>query len=114
MMKQLRSWLVVLACAALVPAPLGAAEPDGFRQTKTKLQQRLHSRRTDDRLAAIPELSEFHNLESARLLAQVELKDGTEEVRQAAYDALLSFNADEDLCAALLPIAKKDAAGKDP
>lgn len=113
----MRATVSILTAALLLAgavSPLAAADADGFRAAKTKLQQRVRSKRTEDRLDAVRELGEYQQPEAARLLAQVQLKDGTSEVRIAAYEALLSYNKSQEMCDAMLATAKKDASGKEP
>ncbi|MBI1902411.1 MAG: VWA domain-containing protein [Planctomycetia bacterium] len=92
--------LAVVLCAAAAPAQNDAAKE--FRKAKPKLQQKLRSKKVDDRVAAMEELKGFPTLDAAKLVVQVGLDDKAPEVKQAAYGTLLALRGEKEISDFLL------------
>jgi HEAT repeat protein len=71
-----------------------------FRAAKSNIIVQLRGKR-ENRLAAIAKLEEFPTPEAAKLLLFQGLGSPEEEVRRAAFDALIKFTSNNDVCAFL-------------
>jgi von Willebrand factor type A domain/HEAT repeats len=104
---------IVAVSILLVAAPgSGAAnrdDPDAA-SVRRDVQTRMHSRQAADRAAALRLLEDHPSVESARLIVPSAFKDRDADVRKAAYEVLLKFNDQKDVCEFLLTIMRKDSA----
>jgi hypothetical protein len=77
-----------------------------FRAAKSNIIVQLRGKR-ENRLTAIAKLEEFPTPEAAKLLLFQGLGSVEEEVRRAAFDALIKFTANSDVCAYLKTTASR-------
>jgi hypothetical protein len=113
----MRAVFVIMSVSLLIAAPCCGADSavsQEFRQAKAKLQMQLRSRQAADRVAALRQIGEFGDLDAAKLVMQLGLRDAAPEVRQAAFDALRSYRNQPEICRMLLGALKKGAKAKQP
>ncbi len=82
---------------------------DQFRTARRDIQARLRNKLPFERAAALRELQKYPTVDAAKLLVTLGLKDGTPEVRSAAYNTLLDFKDDADVTRYLLVTAGKES-----
>jgi hypothetical protein len=81
---------------------MGADDPaQEFRAAQRTIQMQLKAKRTDVRVAAVRKLAAFPLVDAARMLVQYGLASPDDEVHRAAYETLLKFKADKDICRCL-------------
>src|SRR5262249_26021812 len=108
---------VVLALVGLLPAGRGfgqerdvAAE---FKSDKTSLTQQLKDKKKETRLAAVAKLETFPTADAAKLLLFQGLGGTHEEVKSAAFDALVKISGEKDVASFLkATVTKQWKAGK--
>jgi hypothetical protein len=83
-------------------------EKDEFRAAKRELQVKLRSKQPAERIAALRQLSSYRNVDAARLMVTVGLRDDEPSVRDVAYHLLLEVNDDAEIARYLLVTANKD------
>ena len=84
------------ACPALPADP--AAE---FPKARTAIAQKLRSRVTADRVAAINRLADYPTAESATLVVKMGCADRAAEVRDASYQVLRKLARQPEVAASL-------------
>ena len=113
-MRGLR-WLaaaVVLVIAAVTSAAVPAAENKNDRAALKTIQAQLRSRLTTERVDAVRKLRTFPPLDAARLVVQFGLSDRAVEVRRIAYDTLMTWSEDGEVCQFLLTTLDKEVRRK--
>jgi hypothetical protein len=113
-MRGLR-WLaaaVVLVIAAMSSPAVPAAENKDSRAALKKIQTQLRSRLTTERVDAVRKLRTFPPLEAARLVVQFGISDRTAEVRRIAYETLLTWSENGEVCRFLLTTLDKEIRRK--
>ena len=84
-------------------APAAKAAPDrGFAKVKKEFQQKIHTKKPADRIAALKLLEDFPTGDAAELLYVTLLDDKASEVRQAAIALLVSWRDNSDVTDKLL------------
>jgi HEAT repeat protein len=105
---------ISLALAALLCATgsLRAEDKarDAFRTAKPKLQTRLHKRQIEDRVEAVNELKRYPTVDAVKLLMVSLSREKALEVHEAAYETLLTFKDDAEICDYLLATVTKDSS----
>lgn len=90
-------WVVLLA------QPAWGADPAAdFPKAKTSIVQKLRSRVTADRVAAIGRLADYSSAEAAALVVKLGCADPAAEVREASYQALRKLAREEAVAVALV------------
>jgi hypothetical protein len=84
------------------------AEKDEFGTAKREIQAKLRSKQTLERVAALRQLHNYPNVDAAKLLVTVGLRDDEPSVRDAAYHTLLDFNDNAEIARYLLLTVNKD------
>lgn len=92
--------VVAIAWAWMVSLPLCGAEEGTAKRsddsaTKRAIQTLFLSRQSADHLKAVQRTRELPAAEALKLLVQLGLGDQSKEVRHAAYEALVTYKADE-------------------
>jgi hypothetical protein len=111
----LRTLLLFAICAGCVCMP-GAAHGDEaktFKEGKASIQALLRSKQSSDRVQAFYQLKQFHEVDAAKLVLQLGLRDTDQEVRIAAYETLRAYVDDPAVCKLLLGALRKAAKSKD-
>lgn len=103
---------VVLLIGAISCAAVPAAEDKDARAAWKAIQAQLRSRLTTERVDAVRRLRTFPPLDSARLAVQLGLGDAAPEVRRSAYDTLLTWSENGDVCSFLLTTLDNDIRRK--
>jgi hypothetical protein len=98
---------VLLLIVAIWSAAVSAAEDKESRAAWKPIQAQLRGRLTTERVDAVRKLRTFPPLEAAKLVVQLGLGDRTPEVRRAAYETLLTWSEDAEVCRFLLTILDK-------
>lgn len=114
-MRSLRLFLIgwlLLACGTALSAGAPLDDSKESRAAKRAVQVQLRSRFTLDRTAAVRRIADFPAMEGSRLILQVGLSDPEPEVRRAAYETLLTWKDDREVCNHLLKSLEKDIRGK--
>jgi hypothetical protein len=88
-------WLMILASADGADDPNLARE---FRAAKAGIMQQLRDRQTEVRVAAIRKLADYPMLDAAKLLMLQGLTSEHEDVRHAAFQTLVTFRGEEEVC----------------
>ena len=83
------------------------AETD-FRLARPKFQSRLHSKKAEERIAAVQDLRRYPTIDAVKMVVTAGFKDRTPEVRKAAYETLLAFKDNGEICRYLLSTLAKD------
>jgi hypothetical protein len=96
------------------PAVCFAAEggADGRAGAIRSLQTQLRSRLPSQRVEAVKRLRDFPALDALKLMVPSALTDREEEVRRAAYETLLTWKNDPEVCDALLKTLDREARDK--
>ena len=97
--------VVGLGCllALLAADRVAGADPAAeFQKAKTPIVQKLRSRVTADRVAAIGRLSTYPLAEAATLVVKMGCADRATEVRDASYQALCKLAQHEEVASALV------------
>jgi uncharacterized protein YegL len=103
---------VALSALLCLPGLLQAQDNvrDAFRAAKPKLQTRLHKRQIEDRVEAVKELKRYPTADAAKFLMVSLAREKAMEVHEAAYETLLAFKDDPDICDYLLTTVTKDSS----
>jgi len=116
-MALLRPVLVTALLLAGVcrPALVSAGdETKANREALRVVQKQLRSPTPAQRVEAVERLRDLPALESVRLIVPSMLNDPAAEVRRAAYQTLLTWKDDGEVCGLLLKILDKGGRGKKP
>lgn len=108
----LSSAAVVVVFAFCVTAQ-GATDVADFKQAKRSIQTLLRSKQTADRIQAYYQLRQFHDVDAAKLVLQLGLRDSMPEVRVAAYETLRGYADDVEICNLMLASLRRAAKAKD-
>ena len=109
--RQIFAFAAALAGIAIQIGGVIAADDAAktFQQAKHSIQTQLRSKQATDRIQAYYQLKRYHELDAARLVLQLGLRDASPEVRVAAYETLRSYADDPDICNLLLASLRKSA-----
>ncbi|HEV3021662.1 MAG TPA: HEAT repeat domain-containing protein, partial [Pirellulales bacterium] len=105
-----RTWFTVasvLACCAVLAAE-ESKEGKDFKLARRGIQQQMKSRNPETRLAAVRRLADYPTAEAAKVLFQMGFASGDELVRKAAYETLLVFKDNPEVCDYLVAEVKKE------
>lgn len=98
--------MLFLLCA---PALSFAADPaKEFLAAKASIQQQIRDPKPAKRVAAVRKLEAFPIVEAAKILVLQACNSADAEVRAVAYDTLLKFKNDKEICAFLRATVTKD------
>lgn len=109
------AWNILIACSICVlnaHASRATDHVEEFNKARRSLQQQLRSKQPATRVAALEHLQAFPLAESVRLIHN-SLFDADESVREAAYATLVKMSGNQEVCDALLLIAKRSLARND-
>jgi Mg-chelatase subunit ChlD len=98
----------VLTCCTVLAAD-ESKDAKEFKLAKRGIQQQLKSRNPEARLAAVHRLAEYSTAEAAKVLYQMGFASDDEQVRRAAYETLLSFRENPEVCEYLAAEVKKES-----
>ncbi|REK08987.1 MAG: VWA domain-containing protein [Planctomycetota bacterium] len=103
-------WLLAAGCLAhaacwTAPGALADQLADRFDRSKPAIHRQLNSARAEQRIAALEQLRDYPVADAARLIHSC-FDDADEEVRAAAYSALVHTNSEQEVCDTLLEMAK--------
>ncbi|HEY2838101.1 MAG TPA: VWA domain-containing protein [Pirellulales bacterium] len=100
--------LAALLCAA---GSLHAEDKvrDAFRAAKPKIQTRLHKKLIEDRVEAMQDLKRFPTVDAVKFVMVTLSREKAIEVHEAAYETLLEFKDDPEICDYLLATVTKDS-----
>ncbi|HEX3727285.1 MAG TPA: HEAT repeat domain-containing protein, partial [Pirellulales bacterium] len=105
----LTAWIVLATAATSGRA---ADRLDEFNRMRRSVQAQLRSKDPADRIEALHRLEKVPIAESAKLIHTC-LSDQSDEVREAAYRSLVKLSDNQEVCDALLLLAKKAVHRKD-
>lgn len=83
---------------------------DAFRAAKPKLQTRLHKKQIEERVAAVDDLKQYPTVDAVKFLMVSLSREKAMEVHEAAYETLVTFKDDQEICDYLLATVTKDSS----
>lgn len=104
---------LVAAAIALISDAQANDNAETFKQAKHSIQVQLRSKQSADRIQAFYRLKQYHELDAAKLVLQLGLRDTSPEVRVAAYETLRSYADNVDIFNLLFAQLRKAAKAKD-
>lgn len=105
--------VLLTIAGGLASAVLAAERSTGEgAESIRSLQTQLHNRQPAQRVEAIRRLRSFPAMDAAKAIVPWALSDRVEDVRRAAYDALLSWKDDREVCDLLLKTLDKEAGDR--
>lgn len=99
--------ILIGACVPHPPAAWAADDPAEPPAARRALQQQFRNRSPEIRAEAFRKLRELPPMEAAKLIVPIGLSDREQDVRRAAYEALLTFRNDEEVARFLLKTLEK-------
>jgi hypothetical protein len=91
-----------------------AADSDPtFSQAKRSIQTQLRSKLPGDRVAGLHKLKQYHDLDAAKMIVLLGLRDGDRDVRVAAFEALREYRDDAATCDFLMANVRKAVKSKE-
>lgn len=99
--------ILIGACGPHAPLARSADAPVKPPAARRSVQQQLRNRLPEMRAEAFRKLKEFPPMEAARLVVSIGFSDREQDVRRAAYEALLTFRNDEEVAHFLLKTLEK-------
>ena len=104
---------MIAVAGSLANSVWAADAAQTFKQAKPALQTQLRSKQTADRIQAFFQLRQYHEIDAAKLVLQMGLKDASPEVRVAAYETLRTYVDDADICNVLFASLRKATKAKE-
>jgi hypothetical protein len=104
-------WLILVAMA-VGPAVLAADPSKADRSGLRTVQKQLRSESASQRVEAVERLRELPTLEGAKFIVPALLIDPAREVRHAAYDTLLGWKDQREVCLFLLKNLQQETRSK--
>ncbi len=85
------------------------AEAAEFKAARPEIQRQMRSKATETRAAGVRRLQGYPLVEAAKLAMNAGLNDEAREVREAAYETLLKFSGNEEICNYFLDYLNRSA-----